>query len=432
MVKTLNASYKGFKTTLQALLEDKSESSPEVNKVAKGIVEDVMERGDSALLEYTLKFDKADLTAQTLRVTQNELDEAEEQCDLRTIEALKYAAERIEAYHYHQSPDNVLYQDHKQEGISLGWKWSPVHAVGLYVPGGKAAYPSSVLMNAIPARIAGVERMVMTVPAPEGQLNPLVLVAANIAGIEEIYKIGGAQAIAALAYGTNTIVPVDKIVGPGNAYVAAAKRHVFGKVGIDMIAGPSEILIISDNNTNPDWVAADLLSQAEHDEDARSMLITDDEKFAEKVKASLEKMLPTLSRQAIARKSWDNNGIIIIVDDMNQAAEVANIVAPEHLELMVNDPQKLEKRITNAGAIFLGRFTPEAVGDYTAGPSHVLPTAGSARFSSGLGVFDFLKRTSLIHCEKKGMLALMDATERLAEEEGLDAHALSMIIRRQQ
>lgn len=429
MARLLKSSAKGFRTTLDTLLAGKSESSPEVNRVVAEILSDVAKNGDAALLKYTQKFDGVELTAKTLRVPEKTIDAAWKATPQALRDALQFAAKRIESYHKKQLPEDLFYTD--KAGVGLGWKWTPVDSVGLYVPGGKAVYPSSVLMNAIPAKVAGVTRMAMVVPAPKGELNLLVLAAAKVAGITEIYTIGGAQAVAALAYGTATIRPVKKIVGPGNAYVAAAKRQVFGLVGIDMIAGPSEILVIADKDNNPDWLAADLLSQAEHDEDARSILITDNEPFAKKVIAAVEKRLKTLSRANIAAASWNNNGCVIVVKDIEEATALANIIAAEHVELAVAKPKKLAQAITNAGAIFLGRYTPEAIGDYTAGPSHVLPTSGSAAFSSGLGVHDFLKRTSLIACDAASFAELAEATEVLAEAEGLGAHALSVKVRRQ-
>jgi histidinol dehydrogenase len=343
------------------------------------------------------------------------------------MDALELAAARIESYHRHQLPADFDYTD--DVGVRLGARWTPIGSVGIYVPGGTASYPSSVLMNAIPARVAGVDRLTMVVPAPEGILNPLVLAAASIAGIDDIIKIGGAQAIAALAYGTETIIPVDKIVGPGNAYVAAAKRRVFGVVGIDMVAGPSEILVVADSDNDPTWIAADLLSQAEHDENAQSVLICDSEDFANAVEKSVADHLSRLPRSAIARASWDNHGAIIIVDDIYAAMPLVDQLAPEHLELAVANPDKLAAQVKNAGAIFMGRFTPEAIGDYMAGPSHVLPTSRSARFSSGLGVPEFMKRTSIIGCDPSSLPAIGPAAETLAEAEGLDAHALSVTLR---
>jgi len=428
MVKVLDAAKPGFEAKLKELLEVDNTSSDEIRASVSSIIKNIKEHGDKALLEYTNKLDKANYKDDQLRVTQDEIEEAYESCSLEIKDALRTAAKRIEAYHYRQMPEDDLFQDNT--GMSLGWKWTAIDAVGIYVPGGTASYPSSVLMNAIPARISGVPRVVMVSPTINKKLNQTVLAAAKIAGVEEIYKIGGAQAVASLAYGTETIPPVDKIVGPGNAYVAEAKRQVFGKVGIDMIAGPSEVLIISDSNSNPSWIAADLLSQAEHDEKARCILITDDRDFSQRVLEEVEKQLRKIERETIARAAWKDHALIINTTDLYQAAEIANIIAPEHLELAVNSAKALEKRIRNAGAIFIGRYAPEALGDYIAGPSHVLPTAGSARFSSGLSVFDFLKRTSIMSGDKQSLELLAEETERLAMEEGLDAHAYSIKIRR--
>lgn len=401
----------------------------DVASTVQEIFKDVINNGDTALVKYTEKFDGWKIgDAKNLKVSAKEIAEAKKQCKPGAVEALKTAAKRIEEYHLKQIPQDERYSDY--HGNDLGWQWTPIQRVGIYVPGGKAAYPSSVLMNAMPAQVAGVERIVMVVPAPKGVLNPLVLAAAEIAGIKEIYKIGGAQAIAALACGTKTIEGVDKIVGPGNAYVAEAKRQVFGLVGIDMIAGPSEILVIADNDCNPEWIAADLLSQAEHDEQARSILVTDSEEVAEEVEKAVEKQLSKLEREDIARKSWEANGLIILVKSIDEAIEVANIVAPEHLELCFQGAEAYVEKVKNAGAIFVGRYTPEAIGDYIAGPSHVLPTSGSARFSSGLSVYDFLKRTSIISCSEEGFRELSDATELLATEEGLGAHAKSISVRK--
>ncbi len=427
MVKQLNINQKDFDIILNVLLENKSETSDSVNAVVEEIVSNIQKNGDKALLEYTGRFDNNDFSAEDLRVTKLEISNAYDDCPQEALDALELAATRIEDYHKRQIPQDELYTD--DAGVTLGWKWTAIDSAGLYVPGGLAAYPSTVLMNAIPARIAGVRRLAMVVPAPEGVLSPLVLAAARIAGIDEIYKIGGAQAVAALAFGTKTIPAVDKIVGPGNAYVAAAKRQLFGRVGIDMIAGPSEILVISDANSNPAWIAADLLSQAEHDKAARSILISDSNEFAQEVIAEVERLLKNSEREEIARASWENNAIVIIVDDMAQAAEISNKIAPEHLELAVDYPEALAGNITNAGAIFLGRYTPEAIGDYTAGPSHVLPTAGTARFSSGLSVFDFLKRSSIISCTEESMAEIGEETALLAEAEGLQFHALSTNLR---
>jgi histidinol dehydrogenase len=406
----------------------------ELNVVVGSILQDVSENEDKALLHYTNKFDRTKYTAADLKVTAAEIDAAYKRCDAETIAALELAAQRIEVYHKKQMPADELYTD--EQGVELGWQWTAIGAVGLYVPGGTAAYPSSVLMNAIPAKVAGVENLVMVTPTPDGVMNDVVLAAAKVAGVDEIYKVGGAQAVAALAFGTKTIPRVNKIVGPGNAYVAEAKRQVFGNVGIDMIAGPSEILVIADDKNDPRHIAADLLSQAEHDVDARSVLITFDEDFADKVEAAVEKILPDLLREDIARKSWDDNGTIIViaagtdVENREQAVIAANKIATEHLELAVENPKEWLPKIKNAGAIFLGRHTPEAIGDYMAGPSHVLPTSGSAKFSSGLGVFDFIKRSSIIGCSVDAFDKLADATEHLAEKEGLTAHALSVSVRK--
>ena len=360
-----------------------------------------------------------------MRISAEEIEQAVAACDKETLDALYLAAERIEAFHEKQLPENHFFND--ETGALLGWRWTPVMAAGLYVPGGTAAYPSSVLMNAVPAKVAGVKRIVMVVPAPEGKINPLVLAAADCVGIDEIYRIGGAQAIGALAFGTQTIKPVDMIVGPGNAFVAAAKRQVFGRVGIDMIAGPSEILVIADNSANPEWVAADLLSQAEHDISAQSILITDDTDFARRVTDETEKQLKTLSREAIARKSWEDNGAVIFVEDLkNQSGVLADRIAPEHLELCVRDPEELCRHEHHAGSVFLGQHTPEAVGDYIGGPNHVLPTARSARFSSGLGVQSFMKRTTILSCTANTLKEIGRAAVLLGEAEGLTAHANSV------
>jgi len=360
-------------------------------------------------------------------VTAAEIAAAHQRCASETLDALKFAAARIEAYHRKQLPSDISYTD--EAGVKLGSRWRAVEAAGLYVPGGTAAYPSSVLMNAIPAKVAGVTRLVMVVPAPDGKLNPIVLATAALVGVDEIYRIGGAQAVGALAYGTKTIAPVDKIVGPGNAYVAAAKRRVFGTVGIDMIAGPSEILVVADNRNDPDWIAADLLSQAEHDSAAQSILITDSAVFADDVAQAVEKQLATLPRGAMARKSWADHGALIIVGDLDEAIELVDRLAPEHLEVALDDPQDFAAKIRNAGAIFLGRYTPEAVGDYVGGPNHVLPTSRSARFASGLGVLDFMKRTSILGCDADSLRMVGPAAVALARAEGLEAHARSIALR---
>jgi len=417
----------GFERGFAGLLVAKREMQEDVDRAVADIIADVRARGDAALIDYSRRFDRLELTPATLRVTRDEIRAAAQECDERTLDALRLAADRITDYHRRQLPADQDYVD--AAGIRLGARWTAVAAAGMYVPGGTAAYPSSVLMNALPARVAGVERLVMTVPTPDGTLDPLVLAAAEIAGVDEIYRVGGAQAVAALAYGTATIRPVDKIVGPGNAYVAAAKRQVFGAVGIDMIAGPSEILVVADSANDPGWIAADLLSQAEHDTAAQSILITNDAAFAEAVIAVLERQLAALPRQAIARASWQNHGAVILVDRLEQCPALVDRVAPEHLELAVADPDALLGRIRNAGSIFLGRFAPEAIGDYVAGPNHVLPTARSARFSSGLGVLDFLKRSSLISCDAEGLARIGPAAVLLARTEGLEAHARSVAVR---
>ena len=405
----------------------KREVSADIEAATRAIVDDVANRGDLALIEATRKFDRLDLDASRLRVSAGEIDAAVKACDPATLEALEFAHGRIESFHRRQMPKDERFTD--PLGVELGWRWTSIESVGLYVPGGTAAYPSSVLMNAIPAKVAGVERLVMTVPTPSGVLNPLVLAAAKMVGIDEIYRVGGAQAVAALAYGTATIAPVDKIVGPGNAYVAAAKRRVFGTVGIDMIAGPSEILVVADRHNDPRWIAADLLSQAEHDGAAQSILVTDDAAFAAQVEAMVERYLASLPREQIARASWEAHGAILLVADWAEAAALIDRIAPEHLELALDEADALAEQVHHAGAIFLGRYTPEAIGDYIAGPNHVLPTARSARFASGLGVLDFLKRSSLVRCDAASLAALAPSAIRLAEAEGLAAHALSLSIR---
>jgi histidinol dehydrogenase len=417
----------GFEAGLGRLLEAKREAAADVDAVVAAIVEDVATRGDAALLDCTRRFDGADLAASALRVSPGEIAEAAASVPAETMAALRLAAGRIESFHRRQLPPPIDYTDGL--GVRLAARWRPLAAVGIYVPGGTAAYPSSVLMNAIPAKVARVERLVMTVPAPEGVLNPLVLAAAALVGVDEIYRVGGAQAVAALAYGTATVAPVDKIVGPGNAYVAAAKRRVFGRVGIDMIAGPSEILVVADRHNDPEWIAADLLSQAEHDTAAQAILIVDDADFAARVEAAVEAHLARLPRAEIARASWEANGAILLVAAWDEAPALIDRIAPEHLELALDAADALAERVRHAGAIFLGRHTPEAIGDYIAGPNHVLPTARSARFSSGLGVLDFLKRSSLVRCDPASLAALGPAAIRLAEAEGLDAHALSLSIR---
>ncbi|MEM6589179.1 MAG: histidinol dehydrogenase [Pseudomonadota bacterium] len=413
-----------FETDFAALLSAKREDSPDVDATVASIIEDVRMRGDAAVIELTAKFDRLELTPETLRFSADEIAELVAQVSDEERAALELAAERIRVYHERQIPEDQSWEE--PTGARLGWRWTPVSAAGLYVPGGLASYPSSVLMNAIPAKVAGVERLAIVVPTPEGQANPLVLLAAQIAGVDEIYRIGGAQAVAALAYGTQTIASVDKITGPGNAFVAAAKRRVFGKVGIDMIAGPSEILVVADGDNDPDWIALDMLSQAEHDESAQSILITTDEAFGVRVAEAIEARLETLQRRSIAGASWRDFGAIITVADLDEAAMLTDRIAPEHLELCVADPRALSDKITHAGAIFLGAWTPEAIGDYVGGPNHVLPTARSARFSSGLSVMDFLKRTTLAQMTPEALRAIGPAAERLAISESLEAHGLSV------
>jgi histidinol dehydrogenase len=427
MPRRLATSDPGFARDFAALLAAKRETEAAVDEAVAAILADVEARGDAAVIDYTRRFDRLELTPATMRVPSGDIAAAAAGCEPATLDALRLAADRIAAYHRHQLPRDLDLTD--AAGVRLGGRWRPIAAVGLYVPGGLAAYPSSVLMNAIPAKVAGVERLVMVVPAPEGVLNPLVLAAAALAGVDEVYRVGGAQAVAALAYGTATIAPVAKIVGPGNAYVAAAKRRVFGTVGIDMIAGPSEILVVADKANDPAWIAADLLSQAEHDAAAQSILIADDAAFADAVAAAIEVHLATLPRAAIAGASWQAHGAIILVRGWEDAVPLIDAIAPEHLELAVDDAEALAEHVRNAGAIFLGRHTPEAIGDYVAGTNHVLPTARSARFSSGLNVLDFMKRTSLVRCDPASLAAIGPAAIRLAEAEGFGAHALSVAIR---
>lgn len=416
-----------FEARFQDLLGAKREVQEDLNNAVTAILNDVKARGDAAVLEYTKRWDRLDLTADSMAFTAEEIASAVAECDAETLDALKLAAARIEAFHRTQPIESSFFTD--PAGVRLGARWTPVGAVGLYVPGGLASYPSSVLMNAIPAKVAGVPRIAMVVPSPDGVINPLVLAAAQLAGVTEIYRIGGAQAVGALAFGTETIKPVDKITGPGNAFVAAAKRQVFGTVGIDMIAGPSEILVVADAQNDPAWIAADLLSQAEHDTSAQSILITDDAAFADAVSAAVDAHLATLPRAEIAGTSWRDHGAIILVDSLDDAVPLVDRLAPEHLELALADPDAMAARIRNAGAIFLGRYTPEAIGDYVAGPNHVLPTARSARFSSGLNVLDFMKRTTLVGCTPESLAKIGPGAVTLANSEGLGAHALSVAIR---
>jgi histidinol dehydrogenase len=426
----LNQNSNDFATAFDRLVAGKREPLAKVDGVVAPIIADVIRRGDDALIDYTRRFDKCDLTQATLRISEDEIDKAGAVASPAAVEALKLAAARIDAFHLRHLPQDDHFID--GTGVSLGVRWTPVDAAGLYVPGGLAAYPSSVLMNAIPARIAGVKRVVAATPAPGGRLNPLVLVAARLSGVHEIYRIGGAQAIAAFAYGTQSILAVDKIVGPGNAYVVEAKRQVFGHVGIDSIAGPSEVLIIAGKDNNPAWIAADLLAQAEHDSAAQCILITDDEAFAHAVATEMDLQLNTLSRSSIARASWADHGALIVLRDINDAPLLANRLAAEHVQLCIGDPAAMASRIRHAGAIFLGVHTPEAIGDYVGGPNHVLPTSGSARFASGLSVLDFMKRTTILGCPPGALAQLGPQAATLADAEGLDAHARSIRIRSNQ
>ncbi len=427
MAIRLNHRDPDFEARFAAFLTTKREASPDVEAAVREIIATVRARGDAALIDYTRRFDRTDLAAQGIAVTRAEIEAAYDAANPETVNALAFARDRIQSHHARQKPHDDRYTD--TLGVELGSRWTAVEAVGLYVPGGTASYPSSVLMNAVPARVAGVERIVMVVPAPDNRINPLVLVAADLAGVSEIYRVGGAQAVAALAYGTETIRPVAKIVGPGNAYVAAAKRQVFGTVGIDMIAGPSEVLIVADAANDPDWIAADLLAQAEHDVAAQSILVTDDAAFANTVEAAVERQIATLPRGETAAASWRDFGAIILVENLSDALPIVDRVAPEHLELAFDDAEMFLERVRNAGAIFVGRSTPEVIGDYVGGSNHVLPTARSARFSSGLSVLDFMKRTSVLRLGTDQLAALAPAAIALAEAEGLHAHARSVSIR---
>lgn len=427
MAITLRHSEPGFEERFAAFLTTKREVSVDVDMAVREIIARVRAEGDAALFDYSLRFDRADLKSLGLAVSRADIDEAYRTADPKTVEALRLAHDRIAAHHRRQRPADERYQD--PIGVELGSRWTAIESVGLYVPGGTASYPSSVLMNAVPARVAGVERIVIVVPAPDGVVNPLVLVAADIAGVSEIYRVGGAQAVAALAYGTESISPVAKIVGPGNAYVAAAKRQVFGTVGIDMIAGPSEVLVVADGSNNPDWVAADLLAQAEHDAAAQSILITDDVSFAGSVEDAVERQLKALPRAEIAAASWRDFGAVILVERFDEAIPLIDRIAAEHLELAIDDAEDFLSRIRNAGSVFLGRHTPEAIGDYVGGTNHVLPTARSARFSSGLSVLDFVKRTSVLKLGPEQLRQLAPAAIAIAEAEGLGAHAQSVAIR---
>ncbi|MFC4172063.1 histidinol dehydrogenase [Microvirga sp. GCM10011540] len=427
MAQRLDARDPSFPQAFAALLSAKREVSEDVDQAVRAIIEDVVARGDEALIDYTRRFDALDLTAESLRVSDAEIAAAERQCPKETLDALALAKDRIEVYHRAQRPQDSMTTD--SVGVTLGWRWTALESVGLYVPGGRASYPSSVLMNAVPAKVAGVPRISMVVPTPRGETNPLVLAAARLAGVDEIFRIGGAQAVAALAYGTASVQPVAKIVGPGNAYVAAAKRRVFGQVGIDMIAGPSEVLVLADSHANPDWVAADLLAQAEHDPVAQSILITDSAELAQAVEEAVRRQLQTLPKAEIAGASWRDYGAIILVESLADAIPLVDRLAPEHLEIETENAEELAARVRNAGSIFLGSHTPEAIGDYVGGPNHVLPTARSARFSSGLGVLDFMKRTSILKCDAGALRVLGPAAIALGRSEGLEAHARSVAIR---
>lgn len=427
MARRLTASDASFDADFQKLLFAKREEEEDVAQAVRGIIADVRGRGDAALIDLTNKFDRAGVTLQTLKLSSAEIEAARAQVSKEQMAAIETAATRIEAYHRRQIPADERFTD--ETGALLGWRWTSLDSVGLYVPGGTAAYPSSVLMNAIPAKVAGVKRVVMVTPASGGMINPLVLAAAWRAGVSDIFRIGGAQAVAALAFGTGTIKPVDKIVGPGNAYVAAAKREVFGQVGIDSVAGPSEILVIADGKNDPEWIAADLLSQAEHDASSQSILITDDAGFADEVAEAAGRQIAILPRKEIASKSWNGYGAIIVVKTLDDAAPLADAIAAEHLEIATDDPEAFSKKVRHAGAIFLGRHTPEAMGDYIAGPNHVLPTSRTARFSSGLSVLDFMKRTTLLGLDARSIAAIGPEALTLAEAEGLDAHARSIAAR---
>ena len=427
MTKKIKSRDPNFYDAFKILLGARATSLSDATRVSADIIKKVRKNGDKALIKLTKKFDGLDLTTKDLVVDLNEIDEATSKISPDEYDSLRFAADRITSFHLRQMPENFEYVD--DAGIKMGMSWSPIDSVGLYVPGGTASYPSSVLMNAIPARVAGVPRRVIVVPQTRNVINPLVLVAARLSGVEEIYRVGGAQAIAALAYGTETITSVDKIVGPGNSFVAAAKKLVYGAVGIDSIAGPSEILIVADSMNDPKWIAYDLLAQAEHDQLARSILITDNENFAEKVLTSVENILSSLQRSEIARASWENQGAVIIVDSLAEVPELVDLIAPEHLELALEKPEKMMQQIKHAGAIFLGCYTPEAIGDYVAGPNHVLPTDRTARFSSGLSVFDFIKRTTFVKCDLQGLKKIGPPAITLAQAEGLPAHAESIKVR---
>ncbi len=427
MAKRFTTNETDFEAAFGAFVAKNRSGEESVAGDVAAIIAEIRSRGFSALADFTQRFDRFAPTEKTVQIAPEEIEEAERSCEPDVIDALRFAADRIRSFHERQKPENHFYTD--QKGVRLGWRWTPVDAAGLYAPGGRAAYPSSVLMNAIPAKVAGARRLAMATPTPGGEIKPAVLAAARIAGVDEIYRIGGAQAIAALAFGAGPVAPVDVIVGPGNAYVAEAKRQVFGHVGVDSVAGPSEILVVADAQNDPEWIAADLLSQAEHDPSSQSVLITDDADFADAVAACAQRQIDASPRAAITRAAWENNSCIVVVSGLGEAPRIVDLVAPEHLELAVADPDALVADIRHAGAIFLGRHTPEAVGDYVAGPDHVLPTAGGARFASGLSVLDFMKRTSLIGCDAASLARIGPAAARLADAEGLPAHAQSVRLR---
>jgi histidinol dehydrogenase len=427
MAVALDMQSADFDERFAALVAAKRETSADVDLTVADIIDDVRDRGDVSLAELSLRFERIEIGRIGLKIAAAEIEAAIGACERTALEALKLAHARVMDFHLRQKPADLFFTD--PLGVELGWRWRPIDSVGLYVPGGAATYPSSVIMNAVPAKVAGCRRLAMVMPTPDGAINPLVLAAAQIAGVDEIYRVGGAQAIAALAYGTGTIAPVDKIVGPGNAYVAAAKRRVFGVVGIDMIAGPSEVVVLADRSADPRFVAADLLAQAEHDEAAQSILITDDRGLARAVEAEVDRQLESLPRAKIAGASWRDNGAVILCPSLKAAIPLVDRLAPEHLEIMADDAEALSDKIANAGAIFLGPHTPEAIGDYVGGSNHVLPTARSARFSSGLGVLDFMKRTSLLKCDARSLAALGPAAIALGQAEGLEAHARSVALR---
>ena len=427
MKKILNFSSKNFSKTLNSYILNNRNTNLDLSEKVKKIINSIIDEGDKALSELTFKYDNYNIEKEGISVDEKDINNAYKECNKELVIALEKAAQRISDFHEKQIPNNISYTD--DNNVELASRWTPLDSVGLYVPGGKASYPSSVIMTAIPAKIAKVPEVSMCVPSPKGYLNPSVLVAAKICGVGNIYKIGGAQAIAAMAYGTNTIKRVNKIFGPGNAWVAEAKRQLFGKVGIDMVAGPSEILVISDDKSNPNWIATDLLSQAEHDTESQSILITDNIEFAIKVESAVDSLIESLDRKDIAKASWSKNGIIIVLESLEHSIEIVNKIAPEHLEISTDNPELIAEKINNAGSIFLGRFVPEAIGDYIAGPNHVLPTARTARFSSGISTLDYMRRTSLIKCDLEALTEIAPSAIKIAENEGLEAHALSMKIR---